>query len=121
MPSTLAPEAGPWVTHGGTPGGTGKLERQPGALGEITHRARLPHQCRVLPAMVLTRDAVLHLMRYRSTPICATCLGMLLRVPYQRAFDAILDIEVRRELTVRPGACGGCGKHHAVVWPDPTR
>ena len=69
--------------------------------------------------MPLARDGVLRLMKDRTQPICASCLAADLETPFARVFDALLDIEFRRDYPIRPGTCGECGEHHQVIRPHP--
>jgi hypothetical protein len=70
--------------------------------------------------MPLTRDGVLRLMKDRTAPICATCIGKTLDTTFQRVFDALQDIQLRRDYPIRAGECGDCGEHHQVIWPHTT-
>jgi hypothetical protein len=70
--------------------------------------------------MALVRDAVLRVMKDRTTPVCATCISRTLDTTFQRVFDALLDIELRKDFPIRAGACGECGGHHQVIWPHRT-
>jgi hypothetical protein len=69
--------------------------------------------------MPLTRDAVLRLAKSRTAPICPSCISKSLGVTFQQAFDAVLDIELRRDHIVRDGVCGECREEHLhVLWPS---
>jgi len=68
--------------------------------------------------MALVRDEVLRLMKDRTTPVCATCVSTTLKTTFQRVFDALLDIELRRDHSIRAGECGDCGERHQVIWPQ---
>jgi hypothetical protein len=72
-------------------------------------------------AMALVRDQVLRLMKDRSTPVCATCISTSIGTPFQRVFDALLDIELRRDYPIRAGTCGECGERHQVIWPHASQ